>query len=121
MFRALAHARICRHHPGGCRTADGDDGRRSPGLFLAPIDASTGLGVAALNFALAVGQLMWGVAQPVAGALADHYSARPVLLGGLLLLAAGCALTPLMNSATGFSVTLGLLAAIGSGAGSFWY
>ena len=78
-----------------------------------------GLGVAALSFALAVGQLMWGVAQPVAGALADRYGARPVLLGGLLLLAAGCALTPLMNSATGFSVTLGLLAAIGSGAGSF--
>ena len=120
MFRALAHAPfagITLAAAGLLMVTMG--ARQSFGLFLAPIDASTGLGVAALSFALAVGQLMWGVAQPVAGALADRYGARPVLLGGLLLLAAGCALTPLMNSATGFSITLGLLAAIGSGAGSF--
>ena len=93
--------------------------RQSFGLFIAPIDADTGLGIAGLSLALAVGQLMWGVAQPLSGALADHYGARPVLLGGLLLLAAGCALTPFMSSTVGVSITLGLLAAIGSGAGSF--
>ena len=93
--------------------------RQSFGLFIAPIDADTGVGIAGLSLALAVGQLMWGVAQPLSGALADHYGARPVLLGGLLLLAAGCALTPFMSSTVGVSITLGLLAAIGSGAGSF--
>ena len=93
--------------------------RQSFGLFIAPIDADTGLGIAGLSLALAVGQLMWGVAQPLSGALSDHYGARPVLLGGLLLLAAGCALTPFMSSTVGVSITLGLLAAIGSGAGSF--
>ena len=88
MFRALAHAPfagITLAAAGLLMVTMG--ARQSFGLFLAPIDASTGLGVAALSFALAVGQLMWGVAQPVAGALADRYGARPVLLGGLLLLA----------------------------------
>ena len=120
MFRALAQppfAGIALAAAGLLMVTMGT--RQSFGLFLAPIDASTGLGVAALSFALAVGQLMWGVAQPVAGALADRYGARPVLFGGLLLLAVGCALTPLMNSAVGVSFTLGLLAALGSGAGSF--
>ena len=93
--------------------------RQSFGLFMAPIDADTGLGIATLSFALAVGQLMWGVAQPISGALADHYGPRPVLLGGLLLLAAGCALTPFLTSAFGITISLGVLAAIGSGAGSF--
>ena len=93
--------------------------RQSFGLFIAPIDADTGLGIATLSFALAVGQLMWGVAQPISGALADHYGPRPVLLGGLLLLAAGCALTPFLTSAFGITVSLGVLAAVGSGAGSF--
>ena len=102
MFRALAQppfAGIALAAAGLLMVTMGT--RQSFGLFLAPIDASTGLGVAALSFALAVGQLMWGVAQPVAGALADRYGARPVLFGGLLLLAVGCALTPFMNSAVG--------------------
>ena len=93
--------------------------RQSFGLFIAPIDGATGLGVSALSLALAVGQLMWGLTQPIAGALADRYGARPVLSGGIVLLAAGCAITPFMASSWGFTVALGLLAAVGSGAGSF--
>ncbi len=49
--------------------------RQSLGLFIAPIIDSTHVGYAAMSFALAVGQLMWGVAQPTFGALADRYGA----------------------------------------------
>jgi predicted MFS family arabinose efflux permease len=42
-----------------------------------------------------------------------------VLIGGLVLLAAGCAATPFSDGGFSLTVTLGLLAAIGSGAGSF--
>ena len=45
--------------------------RQSLGLFLAPLDASTGLGIASISLAMAVGQFMWGAVQPLAGALAD--------------------------------------------------
>lgn len=41
-----------------------------------------------------VGQFMWGAIQPVAGAVADRYGPEKVLVGGLLLLAAGSAITP---------------------------
>lgn len=93
--------------------------RQSLGLFISPLDATTGLGIATISFALAIGQFSWGAIQPVAGAVADRYGPRAVLIGGILLLAVGSALTPFVTSGFGVTVTLGLLAAIGSGAGSF--
>ena len=93
--------------------------RQSLGLFLAPLNASTGLGIASISLAMAVGQFMWGAVQPIAGAVADRYGPRRVLQGGLLLLALGSALTPFMDSTWGLTFSLGLLSAIGSGAGSF--
>lgn len=93
--------------------------RQSFGLLIAPVAASTGLSVASISFALAVGQFTWGAAQPVAGALADHYGPRPVLVGGLLILALSCLLMPQMASGFGLVISMGLLAAVGAGAGSF--
>ncbi len=93
--------------------------RQSVGLFLGPINTSTGLGVATLSLALAIGQFAWGAIQPVAGALADRHGPRPVLVGGILMLALGSALTPFMDSGWGLILSLGLLSAMGSGAGSF--
>lgn len=90
--------------------------RQSFGLFIAPIDETTGLGVVAISFALAVGQFTWGAIQPVAGAVADRYGPRPVLLSALLVLAVGCAATFLV-AVSGLVLTLGVLAATGSGAG----
>jgi MFS family permease len=92
--------------------------RQTTGLYLSPINTTTGLGIAALSFAMAVGQLCWGVSQPVAGALADRFGAERVIVGGGLLMAAGLALTALSRSEAGFVVTLGVLAAAGAGAGS---
>ena len=75
--------------------------RQSFGLFIAPIDETTGLGVVAISFALAVGQFTWGAIQPIAGAVADRYGPRPVLLSALLVLAVGCAATPFVGSGFG--------------------
>ena len=93
--------------------------RQSLGLFIAPIDGSTGLGIASISLALAIGQFTWGAIQPVAGAVADRYGPRAVLVGGLLVLALGSAITPFMGSGFGLMISLGLLSAMGSGAGSF--
>ncbi|MBL8422711.1 MAG: MFS transporter [Candidatus Accumulibacter phosphatis] len=93
--------------------------RQSLGLFVSPLNTATGLGVASISLALAVGQFAWGAVQPLAGAVADRYGPGRVLLGGLLLLALGSAITPLMSSTWGLVVSLGLLSAVGSGAGSF--
>jgi predicted MFS family arabinose efflux permease len=93
--------------------------RQAFGLFVSPLNTATGLGIATISFALAIGQFTWGAVQPVAGALADRYGPAPVLLAGPVLLACGMALTPFMDSGFGLILTLGLLASIGSGAGSF--
>jgi MFS family permease len=93
--------------------------RQSLGLYIAPITASTHVGYAAMSFALAVGQLMWGVAQPVFGALADRHGARRVIIAGALLLATGTALTPFATNEYALLATIGVLTAAGAGAGSF--
>jgi MFS family permease len=93
--------------------------RQSLGLFVSPLNSSTGLGITTISLALAIAQLMWGVIQPVAGAVADRFGPAKVLVAGLVLLSLGTALTPFMTSAFGLIVSLGLLSAIGSGAGSF--
>jgi MFS family permease len=67
---------------------------------------------------LAVAQLMWGVIQPLAGAVADRYGLAKILIAGTVVLAIGMALTPFMASGFGLIVSLGILAAIGSGADS---
>lgn len=93
--------------------------RQSLGLFISPLNNSTGLGITTISLAFAIAQLMWGVIQPVAGALADRYGPAAVLVAGLVVLAIGMTLTPFMASGFGLIVSLGVLAAIGSGAGSF--
>ncbi len=93
--------------------------RQSMGLYVGPINTSTGLGIASISLALALGQFVWGVIQPVAGALADRQGPRVVLLSGVMLLALDYALTPWLSTAWGLMFTLGVVSATGSGAASF--
>jgi MFS family permease len=93
--------------------------RQSLGLFVSPLNTSTGLGIVTISFALAIAQFVWGAVQPIAGAVADRYGPRNVLIAGLIVLAIGSATTPFMSSGWGLVFSLGLLHAIGSGAGSF--
>src|SRR5204862_6055743 len=56
--------------------------RQTTGLFVSPLNTSTGLGIVAISFALAIAQLVWGAVQPIAGALASRYGHAPVLACG---------------------------------------
>ncbi|MDH5349868.1 MAG: MFS transporter [Betaproteobacteria bacterium] len=77
------------------------------GLFISPLNSATGMGIAAISLAVAVSQLTWGLAQPLAGVLAERYGAARVIAAGCVL-AAGCgALLPLAGSAVTLSVILG--------------
>src|SRR4029079_9519408 len=75
--------------------------RQSQGLFLSPLHTSTGLGMATISRAMAIGQCVGGAVQPSAGAIADRYGPGRVLAGGILLLALGSALVPFMTSSAG--------------------
>jgi predicted MFS family arabinose efflux permease len=93
--------------------------RQSLGLFLLPIVAATGVSLVSVSFALAIGQFVWGAAQPLFGAVADHFGAYRVLICGAALLAAGAGLAAQSASGVGFTLTLGILLSAGTAAGSF--
>ena len=93
--------------------------RQSMGLYVGPLNTDTGLGIVSISLAMAIGQFVWGAVQPIAGAFADKYGPRPVLLYGLLILVVGTAVTPFVTSQMGLILTMGLLTAMGAGACSF--
>jgi MFS family permease len=93
--------------------------RQAQGLFVFPIGGSTGIGIVTISFAMAVGQFLWGAVAPIAGVMADRFGAARVLVGGVLVLALGTALTPVLTTSSGLILTIGILTAVGSGAGSF--
>jgi len=93
--------------------------RQVSGLFVLPIISSTGLSIASVSLALAIGQFMWGAMQPVFGALADSYGAFRVVTFGALLLAVGSVLTTFSHSEVALIATMGVLSAAGAAAGSF--
>jgi MFS family permease len=93
--------------------------RQSMGLFVSPLNSATGVGIVNISLALAIGQFMWGLAQPIAGAIADKAGSRNVIWVGVLILSLGMAAVPLVDSTLGIIVFLGVLSAIGSGAASF--
>lgn len=92
--------------------------RQTIGLFIAPLDSATGLGIVAISLAVAVGQFVWGVAQPLFGAVADRYGPGRVIVFGGVMLAIGTAATPFVHSQWQLVATLGIVSAFGAGAGS---
>jgi len=89
--------------------------RQTMGLFLSPLNTSTGLGLASISLAFAFGQLWWGLTQPFAGAMADKIGAGRVLFIGALLVALGTFITPYMTTTWGLILAIGVLSAGGAG------
>jgi predicted MFS family arabinose efflux permease len=102
-----------------CVLAITQGARGTSGLFISPMNTDTGIGIANIAFALAVGQFVWGAVQPVAGVLAGRWGYAPVLVCGIALMAAGSLLTPLVQGTLGLVVVLGIVQAAGAGVGSF--
>ncbi len=61
------------------------------GFFVAPLSSDRGFGLEVFSFAMAVQNLLWGLGQPVAGALADKFGMVRVFIAGLLFYAVGLA------------------------------
>jgi predicted MFS family arabinose efflux permease len=93
--------------------------RQSLGLFVAPLEKATGVGIVAISLAMAIGQFVWGLAQPICGLMADRYGSFAVLLAGALMLAAGALLTTVASGEPGLILAIGVLFAAGAAGGSF--
>lgn len=87
--------------------------RHSFGLFLDPVSMANGWGRETFAFAIAVQNLVWGLAQPVSGMLADRHGSGKVVAGGAVLYALGLVLMAQPLGATGFLLASGLLVGVG--------
>ena len=67
--------------------------RSSLGFFLSPLSQANGWGRDVFALSLALQNLLWGLGQPFAGAIADKYGAPRVLSVGIVLYALGLYLT----------------------------
>ena len=83
------------------------------GLFMLPLLGEHGWGREVFSFALGLQTLVWGIAQPVTGYIADKYGTRHVILFGCFAYAAGLVTEALAPSSN--ALTLGAGVAIGVG------
>jgi MFS family permease len=83
--------------------------RHGFGLWLQPITMDRGWSRETFAFALAVQNLAWGLAGPVAGLFADRFGAFRVLIVGGLLYALGLVLMALSTSGLAFTGSAGLM------------
>lgn len=87
--------------------------RQTFGLFIGPFSYDYGLPVTEIAFAIALHNLVWGFAQPFAGAAADRYGAAPVVAIGAIVFAIGLAMAGVSKSAVMLVVSMGVLVGIG--------
>jgi MFS family permease len=93
--------------------------RHTFGLFMQPMTADLGWNRQTFAIAIAVQNLLYGLATPFTGMIADKYGAVRVLVGGTLLYALG--LFCMAHSATGWEFTLsaGILVGVGLSCSGF--
>ena len=107
-------------HAAGCALYMVSGGIRSNfGIIVQALADRTGVSYADVSFAVAVGQLMYGVTQPIFGIVAMKKSNGFVLVLGTLMMAAGLLLTTLARSVVVLVVTVALLFFTGTGAVCF--
>lgn len=93
--------------------------RNNFGIMLSSIVENTGLAFASVSFVLAVGQLCFGITQPLFGVVADKKGNRFSLLLGIVLTLIGIILTPMCKSVISLILVLGILLPGGIGAISY--
>jgi MFS family permease len=104
----------------GCAIALVTFGARAGfGLFLEPISAANGWGREVFAVAIGIQNILWGVGQPVAGALADRHGTMRVLIGGAVIYFAGLALMAFSTTPLMFHLSAGVLVGIGGAGASF--
>ncbi|MCW5772284.1 MAG: MFS transporter [Rhodospirillaceae bacterium] len=89
------------------------------GLFLKPISTEFQWGREVFALSIAIQNLIWGAAQPFAGALADKYGSGRVLALGGLAYAAGVALMAYSSEPWQMHLTGGVLVGLGTAFASF--
>ena len=90
--------------------------RSMPGVLIVPLEQEFGWSRATISVAVSINLLLFGLCGPFAAAFMNRFGIRRVLLGALLLIAAGVGLTPLMRQPWQLYLLWGVVVGMGTGA-----
>ncbi len=93
--------------------------RSALGFFLTPMSSAQGWGRDVFALALALQMLLWGVAQPFVGAIADRFGPVSVLCGGAILYAVGLGWMAYATTPGELHLSAGVLVGFGLAGTSF--
>ena len=94
-------------------------GRAGFGLWLDPMSKDLGWGRETFALAMAIQNLIWGAAQPFAGALADRFGIAKVLSAGAVLYAGGIFFMAYSTTGLELHLTTGVMIGFGLAGSSF--
>jgi MFS family permease len=104
----------------GCLIAIISFGPRSAlGQFLTPLSFERGWGRDVFSLAIAIQNLVWGLGQPFAGAVADRFGSVRVMCVGALLYAAGLVMMAYADTPATLQISSGVLIGFGLSGTSF--
>ncbi|WP_412748622.1 MFS transporter [Krasilnikovia sp. M28-CT-15] len=89
--------------------------RATPSVLLRPLHEEFGWSLGTISAAVSVNLLLFGLTAPFAAALMERFGIRRVVMGALLLVAAGSGLTVLMNATWQLVLCWGVLVGLGTG------
>jgi predicted MFS family arabinose efflux permease len=89
------------------------------GLFLEPISSTHGWGREIFAVSIGIQNIMWGIGQPIAGALADRFGTRRVLIVGAVVYFLGFLLMSWSTTPAMLHISAGFLIGVGGAGASF--
>ncbi|MCV6545931.1 MAG: MFS transporter [Cohaesibacter sp.] len=87
--------------------------RATMGFFMTPITVENGWSREIFSLAIAVQNLVWGLAQPFAGMIADRYGTARVLVGGALTYFLALYWMAHVTDPTAFTLSAGIMMGVG--------
>jgi MFS family permease len=93
--------------------------RSAAGQFLTPLSFANGWGRDVFSMAFAIQNLLWGIGQPFAGAIADRFGTVRVLCAGGLMYGLGLAIMAYASSPLALNLSAGVLIGFGLAGCSF--
>jgi MFS family permease len=93
--------------------------RSAAGQFLTPLSFANGWGRDVFSMAFAIQNLLWGVGQPFAGAIADRFGTVRVLCAGAIMYGLGLAIMAYASNPLALDVSAGVLIGFGLAGCSF--